>query len=51
MKNKKHDKILAKYKKRKEENLEDLASDLLEKQKLFAILKEKKINNNILDLF
>jgi hypothetical protein len=51
MKNKNHDKVIKKWKQKKEDQLEDLASNLLEKQKLFDALKEKKIKGKFLDLF
>lgn len=51
MKNKKHDKILKKRAKTKEDHLESLADKLLEKQKTLDMLKEKKIKGKFLDLF
>lgn len=50
-KHNKHDKIINDYQKTKQDHLEKLATKMLNNDKKFSKLKEKGINNNILDLF
>jgi hypothetical protein len=51
IKKKKHDKIVNDFEKSKQNHLERLATKMLKKDEMFSKLKEKKINNNFLDLF
>ena len=51
MKSSKHDKIVNNYKDTKNKHLEKLATKMLKRDEEFSKLKDKKINNNILDLF
>ena len=50
-KHSRHDSILNDYQKTKQTHLEKLATKMLNNDEKFSKLKEKKINNNILDLF
>ncbi len=50
-KHRKHDKIVNDYQKTKQNHLEKLATKMLKNDEKFSKLKEKKISNNILDLF
>jgi hypothetical protein len=50
-KHRKHENIVNDYKTTKHNHLEKLASKMLENDEKFSKLKEKEINNNILDLF
>jgi hypothetical protein len=51
LKKKKHDKIVNDFKPTKEKHLEKLATKILKRDEVFQKLKEKKINNNFLNLF
>lgn len=51
IKKKKHDKIVNDFEKSKQNHLERLATKILKRDEMFSKLKEKKINNNFLDLF
>ena len=51
MKSPKHDKIVNNYKDTKNKHLEKLGTKMLKRDEKFSKLKDKKINNNILDLF
>lgn len=51
LKKKKHDKIVNDFDKTKQNHLEKLATKMLKRDEMFSKLKEKKINNNFLDLF
>jgi len=51
IKNKKHQDIVNDFDNIKQSHLEKLASKSLENQEIFSILKDKKIDKNILDLF
>jgi|TARA_B100001094_G_scaffold267109_1_gene270251 hypothetical protein len=51
IKKKKHDKIVNDFENAKKNHLERLATKMLKKDEMFLKLKEKKINNNFLDLF
>ena len=51
MKSSKHDKIVNNYKDTKIKHLEKLVTKMLKRDEKFSKLKDKKINNNILDLF
>tara|TARA_R100001443_G_C3362750_1_gene179362 strand:- start:1368 stop:1550 length:183 start_codon:yes stop_codon:yes gene_type:complete len=51
IKKKKHDKIVNDFEKSKNNHLERLATKMLKRDEMFSKLKEKKINNNFLDLF
>jgi|TARA_R100000081_G_C4737803_1_gene127147 hypothetical protein len=51
IKKKKHDKIVKDFDKTKQNHLEKLATKMLKRDEMFSKLKEKKINNNFLDLF
>jgi hypothetical protein len=50
-KKKRHDAITKDFDKTKEKHLEKLATKMLEKQEENDKLREKKINNDFLDLF
>tara|TARA_R110000824_G_scaffold327088_1_gene514019 strand:+ start:422 stop:607 length:186 start_codon:yes stop_codon:yes gene_type:complete len=50
-KHSKHNKIVNDYQTTKQNHLEKLATKMLNHDEKFSKLKEKKINNNILDLF
>ena len=50
-KNKKHDKLVKDYNKQKSEHLDKLATKMLKNDERAQKLKEKKINNNFLNLF
>ena len=50
-KKKRHDAITKDFNKTKEKHLEKLATKMLEKQEENDKLREKKINNDFLDLF
>jgi hypothetical protein len=50
-KKKRHDAITKDFDKTKEKHLEKLATKMLEKQEENNKLREKKINNDFLDLF
>lgn len=50
-KKKRHDAITKDFDKTKEKHLEKLATKMLEKQEENDRLREKKINNDFLDLF
>tara|TARA_R110002020_G_scaffold470411_1_gene696312 strand:- start:367 stop:552 length:186 start_codon:yes stop_codon:yes gene_type:complete len=50
-KHSKHDKIVNNYQTTKQNHLEKLATKMLNNDEKFSKLKEKEINNNILDLF
>ena len=50
-KHRKHENIVNDYKTTKNNHLEKLANKMLENDEKFSKLKEKEINNNILDLF
>ena len=50
-KHRKHENIVKDYKTTKSNHLEKLANKMLENDENFSKLKEKEINNNILDLF
>ena len=50
-KKKRHDAITKDFDKTKEKHLEKLATKMLEKQEELSKLKEKKINDDFLDLF
>lgn len=51
IKKKKHDKIVNDFDKTKQNHIERLATKMLKRDEMFSKLKEKKINNNFLDLF
>ena len=50
-KKKRHDAITKDFNKTKEKHLEKLATKMLEKQDELSKLREKKINDDFLDLF
>lgn len=50
-KNKKHDKIIHEYKKKKSNHLEKLATKILKHDEKMQRLRSKKINPNLLNLF
>lgn len=50
-KKKRHDSITKNFDKTKEKHLEKLATKMLEKQDELSKLREKKINDDFLDLF
>jgi len=50
-KKKRHDSITKDFDKTKEKHLEKLATKMLEKQDELSKLREKKINDDFLDLF
>lgn len=50
-KKKRHDSITKDFNKTKEKHLEKLATKMLEKQDELSKLREKKINDDFLDLF
>lgn len=50
-KNKKHDKIIHEYEKKKSNHLEKLATKILKHDEKMQRLRSKKINPNLLNLF
>jgi len=46
-----HDNIVKNYKATKQNHLEKLATKMIKRDEKFSKLKEKKINNNVLNLF
>jgi hypothetical protein len=51
MKNKNHDRIIAKAKKAREKNLENKATEMLKKMEQMDKLREKQMKGKFLDLF
>jgi hypothetical protein len=51
MKASNHDNIVKNYKATKQKHLEKLATKIIKRDEKFSKLKEKKISNNVLNLF